>query len=83
METYIVPVEYTFSGHYVVKAESPEEAALIVERDGGCNFGSISNINNQVDDWSFDMKPDLKIKQITLEMGFKRNLKVNIERRSR
>jgi len=63
MKTYKINVTYTFRGHFIIEAETEQEARDIVFNDCGLNFGEIHTSNpDAVIDWDFDMTPTERIK---------------------
>lgn len=61
-----VHVQYTFSGYYVVKADSRDEAEEIALRDCGMVMGGSVNSSNdeEVIEWDFDMHPEATVSAV-------------------
>ena len=58
MPRFIVPIKYTFSGHFEVEAETIDQARQIVKRDCGVVIENAHTSNDeQVTDWNFDLHP--------------------------
>ena len=61
--TYRVPVKYTFTGYYEIKAESKEEAREYAEKHCGlCLGGDIhTTLNDEDVTWEFGVHPHTAI----------------------
>lgn len=66
-KTFKVPVKYTFSGFYEIKAESAEQAKELAQKHCGLVIGG--DIHTTLDDedvnWEFSAHPDTTIGRVT------------------
>ncbi len=65
MNEYQLSVDFIFSGKFIIKAESREQAWEWVAKYCGMVIGSIqSTLPDESVDWEFPMHPEKKIKSI-------------------
>jgi hypothetical protein len=67
---YRVPVTYTYTGYYLINAESREQAKEMVKSE--CYMSTYKCIHTTLDDdenpdWKFPTVPETQIKRITLQ----------------
>ena len=66
-KTFDVNVDYTFSGTYTIRAESPEMAREIVSQHCGMVMGEKgvhTSWGSEGVDWEFPVHPELKIRSV-------------------
>ena len=63
MHTYLVDVTYTFSGYFVVLADSREEAERKINQDCGVVLGGgvQTTLEDEEIDWEFSLHPESAI----------------------
>lgn len=65
MKEYLLSVDFIFSGKFIIKAESREQAWEWVAKHCGMVIGNVqSTLPNDSIDWEFPMHPEKKIKSI-------------------
>lgn len=67
MKTYKVPVTFTFSGAFFIKASSPDDARAMAEQHCGLVLGGgiQSSLPFQDVDWDFPFHPAKKTGNVT------------------
>ena len=61
MKQFKIKVTYTFTGEFVVNADSRKEAKEIVDTNTGLTIGEVHTNDDDVKDWDFPVHPEVKI----------------------